>query len=448
MAIGADQTASEGITPASWRRHLAAVVTRPELDRPVVPGIVAAVVGTVFVLARLTVAAHGKIAAFVIAGTRYANPAKVPAGLPVRPGGGYDGQFYYRMALDPLDLARTAFGIRLDTIGRLGRIGYPALSWLLAFGHASFVPSSLVVVNVLAFAFLGVAGGALARGSGHPALVGLIFPAYWGYLWTMSRDLTGLVTAALLVGGVVALRRGSMLWATVLLTGAVLSKETAVVFVAVYGLSRLQSMVRRHDRVRPDRADAAWIVPGVAYVTWQSIAVGVSGKFPLVSSSGHNLTLPFTGFAPALGHYVSLLPSTASLLWCGELAVLVIVTVATAVTVDLRRVPRYELWAWCAFILELVVAARGIWFGDVGFRSFDDLYLFGWILMLPPFAPAGTPAVGSALSGAPAGSPGLPRGPVAEPEPVSGGGLDWRRPVAAIVACTWLVVAVELVKFL
>jgi len=40
---------------------------------------------------------------------------------------------------------------------------------------------------------------------------------------------------------------------------------------------------------------------------------------------------------------------------------------------------------------------------------------------------------------------------VAAPEPVPpvrGAGLDWRRPVAAIVACTWLVVAVELVKFI
>jgi len=40
---------------------------------------------------------------------------------------------------------------------------------------------------------------------------------------------------------------------------------------------------------------------------------------------------------------------------------------------------------------------------------------------------------------------------VTAPEPVRtvrGSGLDWRRPVAAIVACTWLVVAVELVKFI
>jgi len=192
-------------------------------------------------------------------------------------------------------------------------------------------------------------------------------------------------------------------------------------------------------------------VPGVAYVTWQSIAVGASGKFPLVSSSGHNLTLPFTGFVPAFGHYVARLPSTASLLWCGELAVLAIVTVATAVTINRARVPRYELWAWCAFILELIVAARGIWFGDVGFRSFDDLYLFGWILMFPPVVPVGASVAGSAVAGAPTGSVGQARDPVAAPEPVPpvrGAGLDWRRPVAAIVACTWLVVAVELVKFI
>ncbi len=136
------------------------------------------------------------------------------------------------------------------------------------------------------------------------------------------------------------------------------------------------------------------------------------------------------------------------MLWCGELAVLVIVTVATAVTVGRGLVPRYELWAWCAFILELAVAARGIWFGDVGFRSFDDLYLFGWILMFPPLAPVGAAATGSAVAGVPAGSPGRDQDPMAEPGPARPRGLDWRRPVAAIVACTWLVVAVELVKFI
>jgi hypothetical protein len=53
---------------------------------------------------------------FIVVGSQHVVGSSLPRGVAVMRGSGYDGTFYYRMALDPADLARTAFGIRMDTI--------------------------------------------------------------------------------------------------------------------------------------------------------------------------------------------------------------------------------------------------------------------------------------------------------------------------------------------
>src|SRR6202008_2110594 len=112
---------------------------------------------------------------FVQRARPYARRGQVPRGLAVFPGTGYDGQFYYRLALGPADLHRTAFGITMDAPYRLQRIGYPALGWLAALGRHAWVPAALVAVNVLALGAIGLAGGMLARDCGRHALWGLLF---------------------------------------------------------------------------------------------------------------------------------------------------------------------------------------------------------------------------------------------------------------------------------
>src|ERR1700677_4129602 len=85
-------------------------------DSPLTSLLVASSVATLFVVLRWLVAAHRQLGRFVVAGSNFASPGRVPKDLPVGNGAGYDGQFYYRLALDPFDLAHSAFGIRLDSL--------------------------------------------------------------------------------------------------------------------------------------------------------------------------------------------------------------------------------------------------------------------------------------------------------------------------------------------
>jgi hypothetical protein len=73
---------------------------------------------------------------FVVAGDAFCQPQLVPKGFLVNEGDGYDGQFYYRLALDPFTKARFGYGIALDDAPyRQQRILYPLFVRILALGQ-------------------------------------------------------------------------------------------------------------------------------------------------------------------------------------------------------------------------------------------------------------------------------------------------------------------------
>jgi hypothetical protein len=399
------------------------VTLRTRLDSPAVPMACTVPVAVAFVTLRWQHAAGHQLSQFVLAGSNFANRSRVPRGLYVRKGAGYDGQFYYRLALNPFNMARTSYGIRFDSMSRVERIGYPFIAWLLSAGDHALVPLALVVANVLAAAVLGLAGGLVARSAGRHALWGLVFPLYWGYLWTLGRDLSELTTAALVVLALAALLRQRPLWAGLAFLGAILSKETAVLVVGTLALTTiwirwrglqpggrsLNPVEGTHAvRVALRRSDLAFAIPAVGFVAWQSVLLAVTGKLPIFESGGENLSAPFVGLFHGVVHYLTALPSVASFIWLGELGVMAILAVSAG---WVRRHAPVELQVtWGISVFLGLCAAPGIWLGDVGFRSLDDIYLFSWVILL----------------------------------------LQPRRvvPWAALCVMTWCAVAVELVRYI
>ncbi len=194
-------------------------------DRAAIAGLIVLASSLSFLALRLWVAAGGNITEFVRAAWPYSDRAHVPPGLVVFTTDGYDGQFYYRLALDPADLRHTAFGITMDAPFRFQRIGYPALAWLVSLGRHSWVPVALVVVNGAALTAIGVLGGILARESGRQALWGLLLAGYFGFFISLGCDLTEPVAAACLLGGVLAVRRGRPAIAGLMFAYGALTRE-------------------------------------------------------------------------------------------------------------------------------------------------------------------------------------------------------------------------------
>jgi hypothetical protein len=151
---------------------------------------------------------------------------------------GYDGQFYYFLAVDP-----THGKDYMDAPGVVySRIGYPMTVRALSGGNPTLIPYMMVLVNILA-----AVGGTLAvafffRRHGLPPALALLYGFYPGLAIAVVRDLTeplafGLAATALVVFDWRSKRR--LLGSAILFGLAMLTRETVAVFPAIVALGLL-----------------------------------------------------------------------------------------------------------------------------------------------------------------------------------------------------------------
>jgi len=355
-----------------------------------VPAVIAFLGWLGFVLARLEVWAKGHLTLFMLLGsgrTGFTHLKQLPPGVMIGDpnAAGYDGQFYYRLALDPFNWNKTAFGITMDQPYRYTRIGYPILAWLASFGQHQLVPVALVAINLLGVAAMAFLGGMFARESGRHALWGLAFAAYFGLVISVGRDTAEPVAEACMLGGLLAYRRTRPVLATCLFTVGAVTRETILLAPAAIAVTRLAAFARRRDR--PGLADLTWVVPACVYGVLELAAhFVVKGEFPLLANGNRNLGLPFTAMIDALEFDIEhintahLSPIDIALL---EYATLGIFVLAGLAVLLLTASPAHERLAFVFFVLQLGLLSSQIWtstFGDG--RSLIEPYLMALILLL------------------------------------------------------------------
>ena len=364
--------------PSLWSR----------LNRPLVPGIIAFLGWLGFALARWQIWAKGHLSLFIMAGHTYTHRAKLPHGLLLVPSAGYDGQFYYRLALDPANWNHTAFGITMDQSYRYTRVGYPILAWIFSLGQHQLVPVVLVVLNLFAVAAMAMLGGMFARDAGRHALWGLAFVAYFGLVISVGRDTAEPVAEACMLGGLLAFRRGGTrmyLLATALFTYGAITRETILFAPAAIAVTRLIAMARR--RARPGLADLTWLVPAAGYGLIEVVVhVVVKGKFPLLANGSRNLAAPFTALAHALKYDAAHI-STAHLspidIAMLEYATLAIFILAGFAVLMITSAPGHERLAFVFFVLQLGLLSSEIWTSTFGEgRSLIEPYLMALVLLV------------------------------------------------------------------
>ncbi len=146
---------------------------------------------------------------------------------------GYDGEFFYYLALDPVN---ARYYMDVSTY-RYTRILYPMLARTLALGRPALIPWTLWLINWLA-----IAGGALAvaawlKRHGFSPWFALVYGLYPGLIVVLQRDLSealgyGLAAAAIYVFDFGPGRR--QLLAAGIFALAALTRETTAVFALVY----------------------------------------------------------------------------------------------------------------------------------------------------------------------------------------------------------------------
>lgn len=299
------------------------------------------------------------LSAFVLVGDRFADPRRVPENLVVLPeSSGYDGQFYYRLALNPFTRTADEFGIRFDyPVYRHQRILYPLLAWALAAGQATAIPFTLVAVNWIGMGLIGWAAARIAQQLGQPALWSAAVWLFPGFLMSLARDCVEITEVACLAVGVVLLLQRKLGWAVVACSAAALAKETAI--LAAAGIA-VGFFLAGHDAAR-----------------WRYLHLAC---WPLAAHAAFKLSLFWWWDAPfSLGIGVLTAPfaGLAGTSWSGFRAfelLLLALMIPPAIFSLMRNLPFAV--AWAASLAMLVSLDERVWIEDWAFLRAAAEYWF------------------------------------------------------------------------
>lgn len=296
----------------------------------------------------------------------------------------FDGQFYYRMTRGPFATSTAVDGVRFDLPAlRSARLGYPLLAWLLSGGTARLAPFALIAVNVTAFGILAWLGAVLASMSGRHASWGLLLVAYPGFVYTIAFDLAELTVASFIVGAIVAHRHQRFLLAGSLFAAALVTKESAFVVVGSYCLAWLIQRLRS-DSAEPAtvRSLGALAIPLVVVTAWQLVGREWWGEFPLLSSSGKNMRVPFTGLAQVWSRFWP--PTSADNLFrLAMVLFLAAVTLGAGMVVRASSARLAEKLAWGFAAVLATMMSEFPFAGATSFmRGTTELYLLSVIVVL------------------------------------------------------------------
>jgi hypothetical protein len=327
---------------------------------------------------------------FVVAGEKFCDVSQAPEELFVAPGSGYDGQFFYRLALDPLTDVATDHGITLDAPGyRQQRIVYPAAAWALSLGRSEWVPSALLALNVAGVAGLGAVGAVLARAVGRHSWWGLAVPLYPGFALSLLHDLSEILAVLLALVGLAMVRRGRPVLATAALVAGVLTRET-VLTLCVAGLlavvlgEHVSRLGRRFGWSFPQsRATPPWVfaVPVVVLVGWQAWLTARWGSVPLLDGA-QGLVVPFSGVVRQAWRTVQD-PSATGLRMVLEMAVVLVFLVGVVAWGRRTRALGHEVAGFLAYLVLAICLPSYVWPEDIGFlRVLGEPVSLGAIALL------------------------------------------------------------------
>ena len=224
----------------------------------------AALIALIYLALTLPILLHASqdLSVFIIAGDYFVDPH---APILVRPHSfGYDGQFFYRLAVAPFSFTNPAAGIRFDVpVYRSQRFLYPLLAWLASAAQPGAAPAALFAVNIAAIALLAGAALSLVRRLALPDATAFAIVAWPGLLVSLTHDTAEIVTVAFLLSALAA--RAHRRLALYILCGiaATLTRETAAPVFAGLFLYDLVAL-RRGGSWRLLLADIATVLPLLA----------------------------------------------------------------------------------------------------------------------------------------------------------------------------------------
>ena len=330
---------------------------------------------------------------FIVAGDMYVARQHGVTPIIIRhASAGYDGQFYYRLALAPFNRDATAFGVGFDeTAKRMRRTLYPLIVHIVTFSRPRLVPSAMVLVNLCGVGAVAACAVKLANRLTLPAWFPVALVAWPGFLVTLTHDTTEITAAACLIAAIYAYVTDRLCLYVLLGAAATLARETSL--LALLGILAMEAVraLRLGTTHRQIRRLLPFAIAPVPYLVWRTSLSLYLGPAPPLASVGSDIGWPLQGAIGMLLHAASALPTEITLrpirifeLLCGVAgaAALLLFCAATAVCsaaalrdATLARVA--AAWLPIAALMSLLTAA-GPWIEPTSFfRAFTECYVIG-----------------------------------------------------------------------
>jgi hypothetical protein len=357
-------------------------------DRTSVAGVAAitAVLYGILIVGRLA-SSHWDPTSFIVAGTELFDQSRSPLHLLVRSRDGYDGQYYYRLALDPLTDEKVAYGLTLDSPSYRGqRILYPALAHVVALGRIAWVPWSMIIVNYLAVCGLAISAARLTELFELPPLYGLAIPFLPPVILGLARDLAEPLAISLMVLALLLLHSRRTTFAAFALALAVLARETTLLFaVALLGCSVWRALQKRSTWGE----SLALTLPLIAYAAWQWRLFVTWGSAGFMEGHINLVNFPFAALGPFvvetmhLPHGLTLMGIFRRLFLASELLFVAAMVCLAAAVVRRSAADPEIIIGWIIYLVLATFLSNLIWVEDWAFmRACEELLMLSAIIVI------------------------------------------------------------------
>jgi len=323
------------------------------------------------------------MSSFIWFGDDYIDREKVPLScLEKVSQTGYDGQFFYRLSLEPFTVQAEKFGISFDTPAyRQQRILYPLISWILSFGNPEAAVFTMVVTNFCAICAIGFFAAKILENQNRNIACAVLIVLYPGLVISLSRGLSEPLAIGLMVISVYLLLRNQPVAATAALSLAVLARETTLLFAVAAGIYRLFHWFKK-DATKC-RTKIQWyyfVVPALVYIGWQVYLFSQWKLFPVHAGQVSNISIPFWGIIESVQEFFTF-ENPDHYIYLSEFSWMVIFTCVVAG--HLHGIPGYLKTAWLLYGIMALTMTYGVWSNHPSFyRACSEFNIIGIIVLV------------------------------------------------------------------
>ncbi len=220
------------------------------------------------------VSSHGNATGFISFGRAYVGQTHPPPGALVLSSRGYDGQYFFAQARDPLLLSAKTVSSLGPVAFRLQRVAYPLAAFLVAGGHDAVLPWTLLAVNVFLVLVLTLGFARFAIRNGWSPWWALAVGLLPGFVVATWGDMSDVMATGAMLCGLIAWSRGRRALAAVSLTVAVLAREPMMLAVVAIAAEAAAGAWRARGRPgEPARilraARPVVMIPVAVFLAWQ-----------------------------------------------------------------------------------------------------------------------------------------------------------------------------------